>query len=235
MDKKILVVIPAYNEASNIVNVIKSIRALHPKLSILIINDCSSDNTRELAGSVKGTIVINLPINMGIGGAVQTGFKYAVNNQFEILIRMDGDGQHDPRYISALIKSQIEGNYDIVIGSRFLEKEGFQSSFFRRIGITIIQIFLKLFLRQNISDSTSGYRSYSKTAIAIFSKTYPDDFPEPEELIFAKKRDLKITEIPVEMKERNSGVSSIKGLSSLYYMIKVLIALIIESVRRKNG
>ena len=235
MSKKILVVVPAYNESSNIINVIESIRVLHPNLSVLIINDCSTDNTRELAQSVEGTIVINLPINLGIGGAVQTGFKYALKNHFDILIRMDGDGQHDPRYISVLITSLNEGNYDIVIGSRFLEKTGFQSSFFRRLGITIIQIFLKFFLRKNITDSTSGFRSYSKKAISIFSRTYPDDFPEPEELIFAKKRDLKIKEIPVEMKERNSGVSSIKGLSSLYYMIKVLISLIIESVRRKNG
>ncbi len=235
MKNRILVVIPAYNESLNIVNVIESIRRLHPDFSVLIINDCSTDNTKELAESVEGTIVISLPVNMGIGGAVQTGFKYAVKNHFNILVRMDGDGQHDPKYISSLIKNQIDGDYDIAIGSRFLKKTGFQSSFFRRLGIIIIQIFLKFVLRQKITDSTSGFRSYSKKAISIFSQTYPGDFPEPEELIYAKKRDLMITEIPVEMRERNSGVSSIKGLSSLYYMIKVLIALMIESVRRKDG
>ncbi len=235
MDKKILVIIPAYNESFSIVNVIKSIKSISTYIDILVINDCSIDNTEELARSVESTIVLNLPINMGIGGAIQTGFKYAANKNYDIIVRMDGDGQHDPKYVLDLIKTMLNGKNDIVIGSRFINKKGFQSSFVRRFGKTILQFFIYLITKQVISDSTSGFRAYSARAVKIFCKKYPDDYPEPEEVIIAKKNRLKVIEIPVEMRSRDYGKSSIKGLNSIYYMIKVIIASLIESIRSSNG
>ena len=148
---------------------------------------------------------------------------------------MDGDDQHDPKYVLDLIKTMLNGKNDIVIGSRFINKKGFQSSFVRRFGKTILQFFIYLITKQVISDSTSGFRAYSARAVKIFCKKYPDDYPEPEEVIIAKKNRLKVIEIPVEMRSRDYGKSSIKGLNSIYYMIKVIIASLIESIRSSNG
>jgi len=232
---KILITIPVYNESDNISQIIELIKIQYPEYDILVVNDCSTDNTLEILRSIEGITIINLPINLGIGGAVQIGFIYALKNNYNFMVRMDGDGQHNSKNISDFIDTILEADVDILIGSRFIKRKGFQSSFLRIFGKTIIQVFLKLIINKTITDSTSGFRAYSYNAIKIFSKIYPVDYPEPEELIIAKRKSLKILEISVEMKERNYGVSSIKGFSTIYYMIKVLLALIIEVLRSEDG
>ena len=225
---KALVIIPAYNEEGAIVNTVKKLKSICPDVDYVIIDDCSKDRTLEIAKQ-NNFHVIHLPINLGIGGAVQTGYKYAYENDYDVAIQMDADGQHDPKYIPELIKKVEEGN-DLVIGSRFVEKEGFQSTFIRRMGIILYSKIIKLFTKKEIKDTTSGYRAASKKVINIFAKNYPVDYPEPETNAFIAKNDFKIIEIPMKMKERDSGSSSITPIKSIYYAIKVGLAVVLACV-----
>lgn len=225
---KALVIIPAYNEEGAIVNTVKNLKAICPEVDYVIIDDCSKDHTLEIAKQNKFR-VIHLPINLGIGGAVQTGYKYAYENNYDVAIQMDADGQHDPQYIPELIKKVEEGN-DLVIGSRFVEKEGFQSTFIRRMGIILYSKIIKLFTKKEIKDTTSGYRAASKKVIQLFAKHYPVDYPEPETNAFIAKNDFKIVEIPMKMKERDSGASSITPIKSIYYAVKVGLAVVLACI-----
>ena len=194
----------------------------------IIINDCSKDKTLELCKKNKFN-VINLKVNLGIGGAVQTGYKYAYENDYDIAIQMDADGQHDPKYIPKLIE-KIEQGYDFVIGSRFIEKEGFQSTFIRRLGINLYSWIIKIFTKKKIKDTTSGYRAANKKIIKMFAKNYPVDYPEPETNAFIAKNNFKIAEIPMEMKQRDSGFSSITPIKSIYFAIKVGLAVMLACI-----
>ncbi len=223
---KVLAIIPAYNESKNIESVVKNLKQSIPEIDYLIINDCSKDNTIEVCEKNNYNF-ISLPINLGIGGVIQTGYKYALKYGYDIAIQHDGDGQHDPAYIGKTIQPILEGKADIVIGSRFLEKKGFQSSTTRRAGIAFLSKLIQLCCRAKIKDVTSGFRAVNHKYIQFYVSDYPSDYPEPEAIVSASLNGARIQEIPVVMHERQNGVSSINLRKSIYYMIKVSIAIII--------
>lgn len=228
---KKLIIIPAYNESENIVNTVNDIKAKAPEFDYVIINDCSKDNTKEICEE-NGLNYVNLPINLGIGGAVQTGYKYAYMHGYDIAVQVDGDGQHDPAFLNEMAEALVKENADMIIGSRFLEKEGFQSSTIRRAGINYFTWLIKLLTRTRISDPTSGLRMVGKDLIENFAESYPRDYPEPESVVHALRLKKKVVEIPVIMRARQGGSSSIKFFSSIYYMIKVTVAILTEKMRK---
>mgnify|MGYP004455687173 FL=1 len=234
---KVLVIVPAYNEELNIVNtvnkIIKYSKKSNNEINYVVINDGSSDNTKEICRKNKYN-TINLIQNLGIGGAVQTGYKYALNNNYDVAIQFDGDGQHDENYIDDLV-DEIKEGYDFVIGSRFIsDLSKFKSSSTRRVGIKIISFLIKLCTGKKIYDPTSGFRAANKDVIKIFANHYPVEYPEPESTTELIKRGYKVTEIPVEMHEREFGTSSIKPLKSIYYMFSVSLSIIISSITKKD-
>lgn len=236
---KIAIVIPCYNEQDSIEKVIAELAMLpiNPTYTLtpVVVNDCSKDNTLQILKKIN-CVYLDLPVNLGIGGAVQSGFKYALLNNFDVAIQLDGDGQHPSEQISELITPIINGEADIVIGSRFIEKVGFQSTYLRRTGINYFKRLNKLFTGLTITDSTSGFRAIDKKALGLVCKYYPDEYPEPEALILYALNSLRIKEIPVVMRERQGGVSSISSYKSIYYMIKVTLAMLFIYLRLKfNG
>jgi len=231
---KILIMVPAFNEEKNILKVVESLNIQNPEWDILVINDCSEDNTKEIAVSSKKAIVIDLCNNIGIGGSVQTGFKYAQKYNYDIAVQFDGDGQHIASEISKLLKPIFENQSDVVIGSRFLVKhKGYKSTAFRRFGIKIFQIVNSILIKQRITDNTSGFRAYNKKAINFLSENYPLDYPEPEGVILLAKNNFRISEVFTEMKEREEGKSSISGFKNFVYMVNVLLAILMNSIRPK--
>ena len=225
---KNLIIIPAYNEEKNLNSLISKIKKQVSDFDVLIVNDCSTDNTKFLRFD-SGVFRIDLPYNLGIGGAVQTGYKFAYYYNYDIAIQVDGDGQHDVTYIKALVE-EINKGYDMCIGSRFINKTGFQSTFMRRIGINYFSKIISLICKQKITDPTSGFRACNRKVIKMFALKYPDDYPEPETIICVNKKKLKIKEVPVIMNERKNGTSSINFLKSIYYMIKVSIAICLAAI-----
>ncbi|MGZ6555144.1 MAG: glycosyltransferase family 2 protein, partial [Bacteroidia bacterium] len=235
---KIAAIVPAYNEEKAISAVINDINSLalaeNLNIIVVVVNDCSKDSTAEIISKLN-CVALNLPVNLGIGGAVQTGFKYAFENGFDHAIQIDGDGQHPASEIPKLVKMALENNFDIVIGSRFLSKEGFQSSAVRRFGINYFKWLNRFLVGITITDSTSGFRIINKKALEIVSENYPDEYPEPEAIILYSLNKLKIGEVAVSMKERQGGVSSIGAMSSVYYMFKVSLAIIYTFKLQENG
>ncbi len=226
---KVLVIVPAYNEEESIKNVVDSV--IEQDVDVVVINDGSKDKTSENAKKTKAAI-IDLPCNLGIGGAVQTGYIYAYMNKYDIAIQIDGDGQHDPKYIKEMVQMIKEKKADMVIGSRFVNKTEYKQTFFRKLGINITSIIIKIMTGKKIYDTTSGYRAVNKEIIKYFSENYPYDYPEPDtnmRLILKKKT---ILEIPVEMKKRETGKSSISPLKSVSYMLKVSLALILNRIKK---
>ncbi len=231
---KTIIIVPAYNEEKNIAAVIESLKKQNQEWDIIVINDCSDDNTGVIAESTGKALVINLPINLGIGGVVQLGFKYALRNNYDIALQFDGDGQHKASEIEKLLEPIKNGEADIVIGSRFCEKrDGYKSTASRRLGIKVFEIINSLLIKQKITDNTSGFRAYNKKTIEFLSNNYPSDYPEPETVVLLGRNDFKIKEIYTEMQERKAGKSSIFGLKSFYYMIKVLLAIFMTAIRKK--
>lgn len=222
---KVLIIIPAYNEALNIESVIDSISEAGCDYDYLVVNDSSTDGTEEVLNQNSFNYV-SLPVNLGIGGAVQTGYKYARDNGYDVAIQMDGDGQHNPEYYKEAVDIIAQGGADIVIGSRFIEKEGFQTSFMRRFGIKLLSILIKLVCGETVRDVTSGYRIVNRRFIEYFAEEYAQDYPEPEAIVAAKLNGAVIKEMPVIMNEREEGESSISPLKSVIYMIKVTLAII---------
>lgn len=223
---KVLIIIPAHNEEANINKVIDSCRRKCSNCDLLIINDCSQDKTEQILEYEKVSY-ISLPINLGIGGAVQAGYRYAKKNNYDIAIQVDGDNQHDVSYIPDMIRIIEEEKVDIVIGSRFIRKEGFQSSATRRMGINFLSSLIWICTGKRIYDVTSGFRAVNKYFIDFYADSYPDDYPEPEAIVAAVMHLGRIKEIPVIMHEREGGKSSITFRRSIYYMIKVSLAIII--------
>ncbi|MBF0509079.1 MAG: glycosyltransferase family 2 protein [Deltaproteobacteria bacterium] len=232
MDPRTLIIIPAYNEGQSIAPVIDNIRRDFPQGDILVINDGSVDNTSEVAHQ-KAAFVLDLPYNSGIGAAVQTGFLFAFRNGYDVAIQVDGDGQHPAGEIHKLTEALDQG-WDVAIGSRFVHKTGYQSTFFRRLGNRIFSGLIYLVCGQRIHDTTSGFRAVNRQVISLFAQTYPGDYPEVEALVFLDKYGFKIKEIPVEMKARQGGRSSISFFDSAYYMIKVTLAVLITAIKRKD-
>ncbi len=229
---RVLVVIPAFNEAESIVATVQSVSAFG--YDYVVINDGSTDNTLD-ACRKAGLNVVDLPQNLGIGGAVQCGHKYAREYGYDVDVQVDGDGQHDPSYIAGLVE-EIRKGADLVIGSRFLEKtDGFQSTFLRRVGITWLSGWLRLLSGRTITDPTSGFRACSRKTIELYCSDYPTDYPEPESIAVALRLGFDVCEAPVKMRERQGGSSSIGGLSTVYYMIKVSLAILIASLGRRTA
>ena len=224
--KKILLIIPAYNEAENIEKVIDNIEYNFPEYDYVVINDGSTDNTISICKK-RGYNFLDLPINLGIGGAVQTGYKYARDKGYDVAVQIDGDGQHDIAWLEKMLPYLENKKADVVIGSRFLEKEGFQSSFSRRMGIRILSGLIFLCTGCRIKDVTSGFRAVNNHYINLYAENYPGDYPEPEAIVYAVMHGGRIKEVPVEMKEREKGKSSINFIKSIYYMIKVSLAIVI--------
>ena len=227
--KKRLVIIPAYNESGSIVETVRDIQKNAPSFDHIVINDCSTDDTGKLL-SENGINHINLPINLGIGGAVQTGYLYAKRYGYDVAVQVDGDGQHDAKYLEIMADKLEKEELDMLIGSRFIEKEGFQSSAMRRFGIKYFTTLIKILIGKTITDPTSGMRMTSRRVIELFAEDYPKDYPEPESVVTLLKRKMKVEEMPVLMKERQAGVSSISPRKSIYYMIKVSLAVFMAAI-----
>lgn len=228
---KKLIVIPAYNEQESIKKTVEDIMEKAPHFDYIVINDCSTDKTKEICETEEFN-VIHLPVNLGIGGAVQTGYLYAARNGYDIAVQVDGDGQHDPQFLSKMADYMEAEHADMVIGSRFIDKEGFQSSGARRVGIKYFTMLIKLLTGTKITDPTSGLRMVNREIIEFFAEEYPKDYPEPESVVAILRRKKKVLEIPVIMRERSGGVSSISMKKSVYYMIKVSLAILIERIRK---
>ncbi|MGN0660148.1 MAG: glycosyltransferase family 2 protein [Oscillospiraceae bacterium] len=224
---RVLIIIPAYNESENICSVVRNLEENFPQYDYVVINDCSRDNTEEILKE-NNFNYISLPINLGIGGGVQCGYLYAVKNGYDITVQYDGDGQHNAEYIKDIIRPIEEGKADMVIGSRFITKEGFQTSSMRRLGINIIRFVIKLCSGVTVTDTTSGFRACSKEMTRFFSENYAQDYPEPEAIVSAALNGFRVKEEAVVMNERAGGVSSISGFKSAYYMIKVSLAIILH-------
>ena len=240
MDGKTALLMPCYNEEACIARVIESVTRQLPEVWLIMVNDGSTDNTaaliREYAVKNDHVVLLDLPVNLGIGGAVQTAFRYASRNGFDYAVKVDGDGQHPAAQIPELIEVLRRDGADMVIGSRFLKKEGFQSTFLRRLGIAFFRTLNSLLIGQRVTDNTSGFRAYSRRAILFAEKYYPSfDYPEPEEVILMAKNGFKIVEIPTVMASRQGGTSSISPLKAVYYMLKVFFSVIMAALRPPVG
>lgn len=236
-NKNILIIVPCYNEAENVEKLFSDINAVKIEGSNVVplfINDFSRDNTLEVLQSIGAKYLSN-PINLRIGGTVQTGFIYAFKNGFDVAVQMDGDGQHPPSELAKLLRPLLANEVDMVIGSRFIDKEGFQSSAMRRFGIGFLSNLNKFLTGLRIYDSTSGYRAFNRKAIEHLVNYYPDEYPEPETIVYMANKGMRIREVPVIMQERQAGTSSIGGFSSLYYMIKVSLNSIFLHIKMKSN
>lgn len=228
---KILIIVPAYNEEESLAGVIRDLRGHIPTADIIIVNDGSRDATSQV-GRDLGVVVLDLPFNLGIGGAVQAGYLYAFRHGYDIAVQFDGDGQHLAGEIGKLLLPLTEGSSDIVVGSRFLNPGGYRPTIFRKMGIVIFSFVLSRILGRAVTDSTSGFRAANRSVIEFFAGLYPDDYPEVESLVLLHRRGLRIVEADVAMRDRTGGKSSITPIRSVYYMTKVLMAIFIDLLKK---
>lgn len=229
----LLVIVPAYNEAQVICQVLEELRSLDIPMDIMVVNDGSNDSTSTQARDSGLAMVVDLAKNLGIGGAVQTGFKYAAYHGYPIAIQFDGDGQHLATEIPTLLEALNDQGAAMVVGSRFLDQgEGYRSTFVRRLGIRLFQTVNSWLIGQRITDNTSGFRAYGRQAIAFLARHYPVDYPEPEAVILLGRNGFRLTEVRTRMRERQGGGSSITGIRGVYYMIKVLLAILMTAMRK---
>jgi glycosyltransferase involved in cell wall biosynthesis len=227
-----IAIVPAFNEEGNIGRVVDELRAFDPGFDVVVVSDGSVDGTAAVARA-HGAHVVRLPFNLGIGGAVQTGFRYAWENGYELAVRCDGDGQHDPAELPKVLAPVLAGEADIVVGSRFTGSAGYRSSATRRIGIRLLALIVSAIARQRVTDTTSGFQALNRKAMALFAADYPHDYPEVEGMVMTIKHRLRLREVPVHMREREHGRSSITAARSIYYMAKVLLALFVGLFRRR--
>jgi glycosyltransferase involved in cell wall biosynthesis len=230
--KRTVAVVPAYDEEGAIAGVVEGIRAFDPSIDVVVVDDGSTDSTAAVAVSA-GAAVVRLPFNLGIGGAVQTGFRYALEHGYEVAVRLDGDGQHDPAELPKLLAPLERGEADVVTGSRFQDTEDeYRPPLARRLGITWFATLVSLLARQRVTDTTSGFQALNERGIALFARDYPSDYPEVEATVLVLKHRLRLVEVPVRMLEREHGTSSITLVRSVYYAIKVTLALLVAMGRR---
>ena len=230
--KRILVILPALNERGNIAQVVMALRTALPKADTLVVNDGSFDGTGA-AARAAGAMVLDMPYNVGIGAAVQAGFQFAKAHGYDVALRNDGDGQHDPSGNHQLLRHVLADEADVVIGSRFLGESGdYGTPIMRRLGSGILARLLSIITSQRVTDPTSGCGAFNRRAIQLFAQAYPHDYPEPEAIVIAHRGGLRQMEIPVKMIPRRHGNSSITPLRSLYYMLKVVLAIMINLLRR---
>lgn len=226
-----IAIVPAFNEERNVVKVLEELYKLDPGLEVVVVSDGSTDRTAEVAAAA-GAHVVRLPFNLGIGGAVQTGFRFAWEGGYELAVRLDGDGQHDPAQLAAVVAPVAAGEADLAIGSRFIGEGGYRSTTARRIGIRVLAWVVSRIAKQRLTDPTSGFQALNGRAIKLFAADLPTDYPEVEGLVIAVRHGLRIREVPVTMREREHGRSSIGTLGSIYYMAKVLLAIFVDLFRR---
>jgi glycosyltransferase involved in cell wall biosynthesis len=226
-----IAVVPAFNEEPNIGRLLGELKALDPDLEVVVVSDGSVDRTAEIAAEA-GAHVVSLPFNLGIGGAVQTGFRFAWEGGYQLAVRLDGDGQHDPMQLRAVVAPVVAGEADLAIGSRFLSDGGYRSSAARRFGIRVLARVVSWIAHERLTDTTSGFQALNRKAIGLFAADLPRDYPEVEGLVMAIRHKLRVREVPVTMREREHGSSSIGTLASFYYMIKVLLAVFVDLFRR---
>jgi glycosyltransferase involved in cell wall biosynthesis len=227
-------IVPALNEEETLPRVIDELRAFDPGLDVVVVDDGSTDRTAAVAAA-KGAFVLRLPFNLGIGGAVQTGFRFAFEHGYDLAVRVDGDGQHDPAQLAAVLEPVLRGDADIAVGSRFAPAaggDGYRSSRSRRVGIRILAGVVSWIVGQRVTDTTSGFQALNREGIALFARDYPHDYPEVEATVMVFRHRLRLAEVPVAMRERSAGRSSITALRSIYYMVKVLLALFVGLFRR---
>ncbi|MDQ3719258.1 MAG: glycosyltransferase family 2 protein [Actinomycetota bacterium] len=228
-----LAVVPAYNEAATVGDVVRELRGFASHFDVLVIDDGSTDHT-SAAAETAGARILRLPFNLGIGGAVQAGFVYAAENDYDYMVQVDGDGQHLPEELSKLFAAMEENpRLDMVCGSRFLSDQGYPAPISRRTGIHIFAFLLSRIVGQRVSDPTSGFRLYNRSGIALFARDYPHDYPEVEAVLLVHFHRLRMSEVPVRMRARGGGISSIRSGKSVYYMIKVLLAISVGLVRTR--
>jgi len=228
-----IAIVPAYQEEAVIASLVLEIKSFDPSLDIVVVDDGSTDRTAASAAAA-GAAVVRLPYNLGIGGAVQTGFKYALERGYDIAFRLDGDGQHDPAELPKLLEPLARDDADVVVGSRFAggDRE-YRPPFARRAGIRWFAGLVSLLTRQQLTDTTSGFQAVNARGIRLFAADYPHDYPEVEAAVMVVRHRLRILEVPVRMRERELGASSITTLRSLYYAIKVTLALLVGIFRRR--
>ena len=226
-------IVPALNEEAALPHVLEELRAFDAGLDVVVVDDGSSDRTSAVAAA-RGARVLRLPFNLGIGGAVQTGFRFAYENGYDLAVRVDGDGQHDPSQLGAVLAPVLRGEADIAVGSRFAAEEGdgYRSSRSRRVGIRILAAVVSRMVGQRVTDTTSGFQALNRRGIELFARDYPHDYPEVEATVMVFRHRLRLVEVPVAMRERGGGRSSITALRSIYYMVKVLLALFVGLFRR---
>ncbi len=236
-NSRILVIVPCFNEEKAITGVVSEISQVRDlyglDLDVLAVNDCSTDTTASVIQSLD-CLSLDLPVNLGIGGAMQAGYRYAFRNGYDVAVQIDGDGQHPAGELMKVIQPIAENRADVVIGSRFIERVGFQSSAVRRVGIRYFRWLNQLLIRQTIHDSTSGFRAFNRRTIALVSRYYPDEYPEPEAIVLFGLNQLRIAEVPVCMRERQGGTSSITFIQSLYYVFKVTMGTLFVYIRLRK-
>jgi glycosyltransferase involved in cell wall biosynthesis len=223
-------VVPAYNEAGSIASVIAEIREADPEFEIVVVDDGSTDRTAEIADAA-GAYVLSLPYNLGIGAAVQTGLQYAYQEGFDLAVQIDGDGQHDPRELALLLEPVLWDKADIAVGSRFAGERRYRAPLGRRLGIALFAGIVSAIVRQRVTDTTSGFRAMNRRGIRLFAADYPHDYPEVEATVLVFRHRLRFVEVPVAMRQRETGRSSITAFRSLYYMGKVSLALFVGLLR----
>ncbi len=229
---RIVAVVPAYNESGAIGGIVDEIRSFDPALDVVVVDDASTDETAAIAAA-HGAAVLRLPFNVGIGGAVQTGFRYALEQEYETAVRLDGDGQHDPRELPKLLAPLERGDANLVIGSRFVDPGGsYRPPFARRLGIRVFARLVSLLGGQRVTDTTSGFMALDRVGITLFAEEFPHDYPEVEATLVALRSGLRLAQVQVEMRERETGSSSITFVRSVYYLVKVTLALLVASLRR---
>lgn len=229
---KVLVIIPAYNEAATIAGVLAELQTHAPDYDVVVVDDGSSDATAEIVQNTGGVRLLRLPFNLGIGGAMQTGYLHAHRNGYDIAVQCDADGQHPVERICDLVGRVEDGTADLIIGSRYVADSAYTPSFSRRVGKSFLSRWLSMLVGGGITDTTSGFRAMNRRAIGVVASTYPEDYPEPEVLVILHKHGLKSAEIPVNMRPRQGGTTSIRPPRAVYYMVKVSLAMFIDLFRR---